>query len=135
MEPGPKPRLMRVYADETGETHLAEVHVPGPAEPTVGSSRSRVLRDVPTTTLDLVEATEHRPKLDLHPPPRRQLVVVLRGTIEITATDGDRRRFGPGDVLLAEDMIGKGHYYEDVGEDLPMTISIGIPDHWSWPGT
>ena len=44
-----------------------------------------------------------------HNAPWRQYVVTLSGTWEIETSDGDIRRFGPGDVLLAEDLTGKGH--------------------------
>jgi hypothetical protein len=130
-----KPNLVRVYADESGETHLADLDVPGPPQETYGGVMAHVLHDVPTTTLHVTQLLARRPRLDLHPPPRRQLVIFLRGEIEITTTDGDRRRFGPGDALLAEDMVGKGHYHQDVGDELAMSVAIGIPDDWTWPGT
>jgi quercetin dioxygenase-like cupin family protein len=44
----------------------------------------------------------------LHPAPARQLMIGLRGTVEITAGH-ETRRFGPGDVLLMEDTTGAGH--------------------------
>ncbi|MFI6790587.1 hypothetical protein ACIBG4_24990 [Nonomuraea sp. NPDC050383] len=51
-----------------------------------------------------------------HPAPREQWVVMLRGTIEVTVTDGGRRRFGPGDLVLAADTTGLGHVTTGVGE-------------------
>lgn len=51
-----------------------------------------------------------------HPAPRRQWVVMLRGTIEVVVTDGSRRVFGPGDLLLAEDVGGLGHITTGIGE-------------------
>ena len=44
-----------------------------------------------------------------HPAPRRQLVVVLSGELEVTTTDGVSRRFGPGQLFLADDRGGRGH--------------------------
>lgn len=44
-----------------------------------------------------------------HPAPRRQWVVMLRGAIEIEVSDGARRRFGPGDLVLVTDTTGRGH--------------------------
>ncbi|MGI5205547.1 hypothetical protein ACQEU6_28700 [Spirillospora sp. CA-108201] len=41
---------------------------------------------------------------------------MLRGTIEVTFTDGDRRRFGPGDLVLATDTTGSGHVTTGVGD-------------------
>jgi uncharacterized cupin superfamily protein len=44
-----------------------------------------------------------------HGAPNRQLVVVLTGSLEVETTDGERRRWGPGDVFMADDTGGKGH--------------------------
>jgi quercetin dioxygenase-like cupin family protein len=47
--------------------------------------------------------------VDWHNERRRQLVVLLSGEAEITASDGEVRRMTPGTVQLAEDLTGKGH--------------------------
>lgn len=47
--------------------------------------------------------------VDWHPAPHRQLNIVLSGTIEVEVADGEKRVFAPGDVLLLEDVDGKGH--------------------------
>jgi len=39
----------------------------------------------------------------------REYVVTLSGRAEIEVSSGEKRRFGRGDVLLAEDTTGKGH--------------------------
>lgn len=44
-----------------------------------------------------------------HNAPQRQAVFVLRGTVEVETTDGERRRWGAGDVFIADDVDGKGH--------------------------
>src|SRR3982750_1478771 len=41
------------------------------------------------------------------PEARRQLIIGVSGEAEITAS-GERRVFGPGDVLLVEDVTGTG---------------------------
>jgi hypothetical protein len=51
-----------------------------------------------------------------HPAPRRQWVVLVRGAIEIEVSDGSRRTFRPGDLLLLEDVTGRGHRTYTVGE-------------------
>jgi hypothetical protein len=50
-----------------------------------------------------------------HPAPREQWVVMLRGVIEVTVSDGSRCRFGPGDLVLAADITGTGHTTSGVG--------------------
>ena len=46
---------------------------------------------------------------DWHPAPRRQFVIMLEGSVDIEVSGGSTRRFGPGDILLAEDITGRGH--------------------------
>ena len=44
-----------------------------------------------------------------HPAPGRQIFVTVQGEFEITAGNGDVRRFPAGSVLLLEDTFGEGH--------------------------
>jgi hypothetical protein len=59
--------------------------------------------------------------------------VVLRGAFEITTSRGERRRFDCGDCLLAEDVEGEGHLFDDVGDEPLATLAIGIAASWE-PG-
>jgi hypothetical protein len=61
-----------------------------------------------------------------HPAPRRQWVVMLRGAIEVSVTDGSRRRFGPGDLLFVSDTTGLGHVTTACGE--PPFEALFVPD-------
>ena len=134
---GPSARsftVVRMYAGDAGRTTFAELEIPGPEVSSAEDPLSRVLRDIPATTVNIIELRQWRPKLDLHPPPRRQWVIILQGAMEISTTSGERRRFEPGDCLLAEDMHGDGHWTEDVGEDRLVTLNVGVPDGWRWPG-
>jgi len=124
-----------MYSDDAGHTTFAGLEIPGPEVSFDGDPRSHALRGIPATTVNVIELLEWRPKLDLHPPPRRQWVIILQGAMEISTTSGERRRFEPGDCLLAEDMHGKGHWTEDVGEDRLVTLNIGMPDGWRWPSS
>ena len=44
-----------------------------------------------------------------HPTPKRQLMCILSRSFATTASDGETRTFVPGDLLLLEDVDGKGH--------------------------
>ena len=46
---------------------------------------------------------------EFHNAPRRQWVVILTGGMEVEVGDGTVRRFGPGEVFLADDLKGQGH--------------------------
>jgi hypothetical protein len=49
-----------------------------------------------------------------HTAPRRQFVLQLTGVGEIECGDGEVRRLGPGDLLLADDTTGQGHRSREV---------------------
>jgi len=40
---------------------------------------------------------------------RRQFVVLIEGTFEVMVAKNTKRRFKTGDILLAEDVTGRGH--------------------------
>jgi hypothetical protein len=127
--------LVRMYSNDAGHTTFADLDIPGPSLVVDESARAHALRDIPATTINMIELLEWRPKMDLHAPPRRQWVIILQGAMEISTTSGERRRFEPGDCLLAEDMQGVGHWTEDVGVQRLVTLNIGIPEGWRWPGS
>jgi hypothetical protein len=62
---------------------------------------------------------------DPHPAPRKQWVVMLRGAIEVEVSDGTRRRFGPGDLVLVTDTTGSGHVTVAVGD--PPVEALWVP--------
>ncbi|MBO0727980.1 MAG: hypothetical protein J2P57_01900 [Acidimicrobiaceae bacterium] len=120
--------LTLVYGDDTGDTHLTDIQLlPGGG---AGGLAYRELPDVPVTTMTVTDMLERRPTRDLHPPPRRQLVVILRGEIEIATTSGDRQRLGVGDCVLVDDLDSKGHTFEDVGDEPLLTVQVGIASNW-----
>ena len=126
--------LFRVYAGEDGETHLARLELPlAPAS--AGPPRRAAVADVPTTTLGMSELLEPKPDSGLHRAPRRQLVVVLRGEMEVVTSTGASQRLGAGDCLLAEDVDGNGHHTRETGDEPLSTLNIGIDPGWTWPGT
>src|SRR2546422_6345430 len=59
--------------------------------------------------------------LDWHPAPRRQYIVNLDAGVQITASDGETRRIGAGEVLLVEDTWGKGHRSKALDGDRKST--------------
>jgi uncharacterized cupin superfamily protein len=47
--------------------------------------------------------------------PRSQFFICVDGKVEITVSDGEKRSFGAGDVVLMEDSSGEGHTTRVVG--------------------
>lgn len=99
----------RLHSGTAGESHFARLeiglstrHFAPPAPPFGVSeltpvSRSGFLR-VPAGFVG-----------DLHPSPLHMWIFFLSGEMEFEASDGERRRYVPGDALLLEDTTGKGH--------------------------
>jgi hypothetical protein len=126
--------ITRVVADERGQTRFADVVLPSLPDPGDGVGGRRLsLRDIPTTTMNVNEMLDAIGTVDAHVAPRRQMIVVLRGAFEITTSLGERRRFERGDCLLADDVVGEGHRFDDVGDELLATLAIGIAETWAAP--
>lgn len=68
----------------------------------------------PVNNISFVECYKSQ-TIDFHCSKCPQYIVVLKGEIEVTAADGEKRILKPGDVLLAEDMTGVGHKTRYIG--------------------
>lgn len=50
-------------------------------------------------------------------PPKKQFLICLQGHLEVTASDGEKRTFGPGDSVMMEDVEGDGHKARVKGDE------------------
>ncbi len=64
--------------------------------------------------------------LDWHPAPRRQYIINLDAGVQITASDGEARRIGAGEVILVEDTTGKGHLSKALDGKIRNCIFVPI---------
>ncbi len=101
---------VRIFADEHGESHFADVSLPlelislaPPMAPVPVSA------PIPAARVVFFHGPQTKQDGAWHPAPTRQLMFVLAGSVEITVSDGEMRSFGPGSVLMAEDVHGRGH--------------------------
>jgi hypothetical protein len=70
----------------------------------------------------------------VHPAPRKQYVVSMKGRLKFKVSDGSTFILEPGTVLLAEDTEGEGHSWEiiDGNEWVRMYIPMtGDDDHFT----
>jgi uncharacterized cupin superfamily protein len=61
-----------------------------------------------------------------HCTPRRQWVVVLRGHLNITVTDGTAVDFRPGDVFYLNDEDSSGHRTIAQGQQSALCFLVGL---------
>jgi hypothetical protein len=97
-------KIHRLYADEHGETHFQDVEI----QFTESTHAGRMSARLPATGIIFRQVPPDY-DLDWHPAPRRQYIINLDAGVQITASDGESRRIGAGEVLLVEDTTGKGH--------------------------
>ena len=112
-------KITRIYAGSDGESHFEDIHIPLHDAGDIGA----LSRAVPATGVIFRETDGHY-DYNWHNAPCRQLVLMLDGGVEITASDGEKRFFSSGDVLLAEDTTGRGHISKAVNRQARKSVFI-----------
>lgn len=119
---------VRMYSDAAGETHFQDLPIPlalvefsPPSPPVYLAAFTPAAR----FTLIRLPAGWYG---DWHPTPRRQLFCILQGTWEVTVSDGEVRRFGPGSLPLVEDTSGRGHTTRILGDTDGCAAIVQLAD-------
>jgi quercetin dioxygenase-like cupin family protein len=105
-------KITRLYTGTDGQSHFEEIEV---EIEKMLTAQGIIFRHAPPDQLQ-----------DWHPAPRRQYVITLSGQGEIEISDGTKRRFGPGDVMLADDTTGRGHITRVVGNQPRLYVMIPV---------
>ena len=114
-------RIHNLYVDAKGETHFRDIEVEWVEDRPGGKLSKRF----PATGI-IFRETKGDYDLDWHPAPRRQYIINLDAGVEITASDGEKRVIGPGEVFLVEDTHGKGHLSKSVAGEMRHSIFVPI---------
>lgn len=116
----------RLYSDEHGESHFADVEIDltltdyAPPAPPLELSTT-----TPANQFGFMNAPAGWAS-DWHPSSARNIFFVLRGEWEVTASDGETRRFSTGSVLLVEDTTGKGHTSRVVSQTDSLAVIVQL---------
>lgn len=116
---GERMRIHNLYTDANGESHFRDIEVDWVEE----RRGSKLSKRLPATGI-IFRETSAEYDLDWHPAPRRQYIVNLDAGVQITASDGEVRIIGAGEIILVEDITGKGHLSKGLGK---MRHSLFIP--------
>ena len=114
-------RIHNLYVDDKGETHFRDIEVewknegPGGKTSATFPATGIIFRETPGTY-----------DFAWHPAPRRQYIINLDGGVQITASDGEARQIGAGEVILVEDVRGKGHLSKSIGGKMRHSIFVPI---------
>src|SRR5882672_12130034 len=116
----------RRFADDRGESHFADSEIDleltdyAPPAPALELSSFTA-----ATQFGFMNAPAGWSS-DWHPTSARNIFFVLTGEWEVTASDGESRRFSQGSVLLVEDTTGKGHSSRVVGETESLAAMVQL---------
>ena len=104
-------KYTRLYTGPDGESHFEDVEFPLKDNldfgPKLGQTSERM-------KVEEVFFWEMDGMSEWHTAPRRLLFIIIDGEFIIEIKDGTKRRFGRGDILLAEDTTGHGHLTRDI---------------------
>ncbi len=114
-------KICRIYATSDGESHFEDQEIPLHAKGMTGSLSERIQ----TSHINFRENPSDY-NHDWHTAPSRLYVVMLDGEVEVEVSDGQKRRFSGGDILLAEDTFGKGHRTRNLTNTQRRSIFISL---------
>jgi quercetin dioxygenase-like cupin family protein len=121
-------RLVRIFTRESGESAIEVRRIPmtGDARPASKTFQGGAIffRETPQGHVQ-----------DYHNAPRRQLIFLTSGLLELEASDGERVVCRPGDLIFAEDTAGKGHITRSL-RDVRGFVHVAMSEDFdvaSWP--
>ena len=121
-------RLLRIYTRADGESaiELREVPMAGGDRPVSAPFQGGAMffRETPEGHVQ-----------SYHNAPRRQLIFLTSGILEIESSEGKRYVCRPGDLIFAEDTKGKGHITRSL-RDTRGFVHVAMPDDFDvtgWP--
>jgi hypothetical protein len=116
-------KFFRIFTGFDGETHFEDLEIELAPQP-----NGAYYSDLIAGTGVIFRRNPSDQVLDWHPAPRRQFVITLSGEAEIEASDGEVRHIGPGTIMLAEDVTGKGHVTRGVGTEERLSLFIPLAE-------
>jgi hypothetical protein len=113
--------IHNLYCDAEGQSHWRDLDIAweneGPGGKTTG------LQFANGIIFRQTQAEHDRP---WHPAPRRQYIINLDAGVELTASDGESRKIGAGEIVLVEDTSGKGHLSKSINNQMRHSIFVPI---------
>jgi len=116
----------RLFSDEHGESHFEDVEI--------DLTLTEYAPPAPPLELSSITPAEQSGFMNApagwvsgwHPSAARNIFFVLTGEWEVTASDGEARRFSRGSVLLVDDTTGKGHTSEVVSQTDSLAVMVQL---------
>jgi quercetin dioxygenase-like cupin family protein len=119
-------RYARLFAADDGESHFDEIEIEFTGTDYVQWAAPLDLSaTLPASQVGFMRAPAGWSS-DFHVSSTRSMFVVLSGEWEVTASDGESRRFAVGSTLLVEDTSGAGHSSRVVSEKASLAAMVEL---------
>jgi len=116
-------KYTRLYTGPDGETHFEDLVMAFEGR----GGGGELSGSIPVKAVQYHRSRGSMPAQDWHTAPRRQFILQISASTEREVSDGEVRRFGPGTLILVEDLTGKGHItrgIDDGGERLMLFMHL-----------
>ncbi len=112
-----------LYVDQWGESHWRDVDVALEEKTFAPPAKQILVSDVEAAKGLLFLRLHSGWDEPIHPTPRAQTLICLAGAVRVTASDGEVREIGKGEVWRMEDLHGKGHHTQVIStEDFEAAV-------------
>jgi hypothetical protein len=119
----PKMRITRLFTNGDGDSMFETIEIKLTPAGEIGSlSRRYAVQDL------IFRETGGDYNYDFHNAPEKQFIIMLDGEIEIETSLGVKRNFRTGDILLVEDVTGKGHRSRSIDGAKRRSLFITLGD-------
>lgn len=115
-------RYTHLYVDDNGDSRFGDSALPMNEDESVPGVIELFTGDQAVAGLRFLQLPPGWYQ-DQRPASNRRWLLVLTGVLDVEASDGEVRRFGPGSVLLVEDTNGKGHRGRVIGGPAEIVIA------------
>jgi hypothetical protein len=112
--------IVRLFAGPDGESHFEAIE---PAFEQRGTAERSPIEGAGGVEFGRFQLGHFS---DWHRAPRKQYVFGIAGQMQIGIGDGTVMTFGPGDVLLAEDLSGRGHTMRVSGDEPRIHAAVPL---------
>jgi hypothetical protein len=115
-------RIMHMFGGEDGESHLEIIDLPL----TGGGDGHSVQSRLRATDVEIGD-TLPGDFIDFHGVSTPRFLIVLAGQLEVGLGDGSKHIMSKGDIVLADDVTGRGHTSRMIGTEPVRILTVRLP--------
>jgi len=115
-------RVLHMYGGKDGESHLEIIDLPA----TGGGDGHWVQSRLHATDVEISDALPGD-FIDWHGVSTPRFLILLSGRMEIGLGDGSKHLLSKGDIVLADDVTGRGHTSRTVGTEPVRILTVRLP--------